>query len=356
MLSFGFLTLNKNIERKYYTEVAKRALTTTTEVFCFSPADIDPNTELVNGEIFNSINCNWERASFPIPNYLYDRCFYATEEQFRKYSPIVNWLKKRRNTTFIGYGLPNKWEIYKILSEHPILNYYVPHSIIATEPSHILKFLKKYQKVLLKPINGSQGKGIVALSLKEGRKIELQTHINKQIIRKDYSNKLLLSNWLKKLITTHSYLVQPLLNLQDHDHQCFDIRVLVQKNKPDQWIEIGRGIRKGQPGFLISNLHSGGTVHSFKKWLKTYNHHERVLIKDDIKTIVSHLPTILEQNFGPLFEIGIDIGVAKDRTIWILDTNSKPGHQTILHLNEKIEDFLYKAPLAYCQHLELQRS
>lgn len=355
MLSFGFLTLNKKTEQLYFSEIAKRAAQFLIETFCFSPGDIDPKTELVHGRKYNSATAHWEDAVFPIPTYIYDRCFYPSEEILRKNVPIVNWLKNRSDIIFIGHGLPNKWNIYNALSSHSLLQYYIPKTTKVESTEDIFKALHAHKKILLKPENGSQGRGIISLEL-SGKQIELHTQRHKHLIHKIFSKKEQLSKWLQHLITTHSYLIQPFLELQDRENRPFDIRILLQKNKENNWQELGRGIRKGQQGHIISNLHGGGSVHSFTDWLASIDRNQRILLIDDINTIITHLPVALEQSFGPLFELGIDIGVAKDGTIWVLDTNSKPGHKTILETNPSIENQLYSAPLEYCKHLALQRS
>lgn len=355
MLSFGFLTLNKKTEHDYFTEIGKRGAPLDIEIFCFSPEDINPKTEYVHGKRFNSSTENWDDDIFPIPTYIYDRCFYGSEEIIKKYSPIVNWLKNRKDICFIGHGLPNKWRIHHILSSHSILKYYIPETSKAANSDEIFRALNKHKKIILKPENGSQGRGIIALTLK-GKQIELQTHRHKNIIHKIFSKKEPLNKWLKQLLASHSYLIQEYLSLVGEDMRPFDIRILLQKNKDNNWHELGRGVRKGQEGHIISNLHGGGDAHSFSEWLGSIDRNQQELLLDDIQTIITHLPETLEENFGPLFELGVDLGVAKDGSIWILDTNSKPGHKTILQTNPDIENSIYNAPLNYCKHIALQRS
>ncbi|WP_458414436.1 YheC/YheD family protein [Schinkia sp. CFF1] len=354
MLSFGFLTLNKKTELTFFSEIAKRATALAIEVFCFSPGDIDPITEHVHGKKFNPALNDWNDATFSIPTYIYDRCFYSSEADLKKYAPIVNWLKNRRDKIFIGHGLPNKWKIHNALSSHPLLKYYIPETTKAENPEDIFKALNKQKKILLKPENGSQGRGIILLMVK-GKQIELQTHRHKNLIQKIFSKKERLEGWLKQLLRAHPYLIQEYFPLMDEDTRPFDIRILMQKSKDNRWHELGRGIRKGQNGHFISNLHGGGEALDFEEWLKSVNPTQRELLLDDLHTILTQLPQVLEQNFGPLFELGIDIGFAKDGSIWILDTNSKPGHKTILQTNPGVENALYRAPLEYCRHLALQR-
>lgn len=46
-----------------------------------------------------------------------------------------------------------------------------------------------------------------------------------------------------------------------------------------------------------------------------------------MEEIFTLLPSILENSFSALFEIGVDIGITPDGSLWILDVNSKPGEK-----------------------------
>ena len=114
MISLGFVTLYPNQEKGYATELAKRAPDFGIQLFRFTPTSIEPASEMIQGEKYNTISHTWEKSLFEIPTYLYDRCFYSEDEVSKKSQPIMNWLKRRPGNLFLGQGLPSKWEIYKI--------------------------------------------------------------------------------------------------------------------------------------------------------------------------------------------------------------------------------------------------
>ncbi|MDX8363344.1 YheC/YheD family protein [Cytobacillus sp. IB215316] len=350
MKQFGFLTLLPNQERGYATEIAKHAEAFNITVYRLTPLSIDPNTELVHGEKFDLTTNTWVQDTFPIPTVLYDRCFYSQNEISTRSKPIVNWLKTRPDTIFLGYGLPNKWEIYKILNNDPILSHYIPKTEKVTSRHKVIQYLRKTKQVLLKPESGSQGRGVISLSVKD-QYIEAKTHRKEKVITKQFQHKSEFISWLTKLLTVQSYLMQPLLSLHDEKHRPFDIRILLQKNEQGHWVERGRGIRRGQQNDLISNIHGGGMYIPFKNWMDALSTNTNNIIKDELETIIDRVPQILERQFSELFELGIDIGLDQDNKIWLIDTNSKPGRSVIFQLNSNKESELFTAPLLYCQHL-----
>nr|WP_233896682.1 YheC/YheD family protein [Heyndrickxia coagulans] len=64
------------------------------------------------------------------------------------------------------------------------------------------------------------------------------------------------------------------------------------------------------------------------------------------------MPAVLEETFQPLFELGIDLLIAGDQSIWILDINSKPGRKMVSLLHPEKTGQMAEAPLAYCRHLQ----
>jgi hypothetical protein len=356
MIALGFVTLYANQERAYATEIAKRAQTYNIQFYRFTPISIDPMSEYVHGEIYNSQTDSWEKAEFEIPTFLYDRCFYGNDEHSKKCQPIMNWLKNRPDCIFLGHGLPNKWDIHNALIQDKLLSPYIPTTEQATSTTVILHTLMKIHKIILKPEKGSMGRGIVGLVLHRSYAEAIYKE-NGQLQTTQFATRGDLKNWLRETILTQAYLMQPYLPLHDENDRPFDIRILLQKDSKGKWIEQGRGIRRGFVDHIISNIDGGGEIISFEDWSERLSDNQKLLLQDNIHTLTTRLPFILEEQFSPLFELGIDVGVTKDGALWLLDTNSKPGRKVLLQTSsdEKKED-LYTAPLQYCFYLHSQLS
>ncbi|MEH7305811.1 YheC/YheD family endospore coat-associated protein [Neobacillus drentensis] len=349
MIAFGLMTVSMESEQSYLNDIANLAESCGVECYRFIPTNINPLTLKVKGKKFISQTKSWVDNEFPIPAIVYDRCFYGDDDHSKQCIPIVSWLKARPDITFLGYGLPNKLELYEVLNS-TVLSAYLPMTQAACNPANVLNELTANKRIVLKPINGSQGNGIYYLK-KNNKSFHVKTEKHKNIISRIFPNETKLIKWLQPLISKRPYLLQPYLELSNEELQPFDLRILLQKKMDGNWGEMGRGIRTGSTGGILSNLSAGGSILPYSDWSSSLLPSKKEYLNQELEYILSNLPPILENAFLPLFEIGIDIGIAKNGSIWILDINSKPGRKVILHTQPDIKRILNLAPLLYAKHL-----
>lgn len=310
------------------------------EVFRFHPKQWNPISNEVSGEVFNHRLNEWEACIFPLPDYIYDRCYYANEEHLSDFA-IVKQLKKK--TQFLSTGLPNKWAVFKAIHQDPTLSPFVLETNEIKSIEDVLSQLETNKRLVLKPKFGSQGKGILFLSMSGCHHIVVKTHIRGELKTGRFTKERF-AKWLTGFDLTEKYLSQPFLQLTNSSNEPFDVRILIQKKADGNWQETGRGIRLGKKGNLVSNVHNGGVTKPFL--IPDHQEHE---ILDQLNRIITTLPIILDQHFGPLFELGIDIGIDQTGTCWLLEANSKPGYRTIIETTESTD--IYVNPLRYCLYL-----
>lgn len=349
MISFGMMSLNLNSELPYFTEIARRANPQVFTCFRFAPTKIHPLTQMAMGERFEHEKDRWVKAEFPIPEILYDRCFYTDDLASKQTMAIVKWLKSRSDITFLGNGLPNKWAIYEVLSLSPLAPY-IPKTLRATGGKMVTAQLKELKKAILKPAFGSGGAGIYSIE-KQGTNYVVSADQGVQLTEKAFHSTSETEDWLNRLFSKREYLIQPYLELADSQNCPFDIRVLLQKDNTGNWALRGKGIRRGTKDGILSNLNAGGEILPFEEYVNSLNFKSKKFILHELEEILSRLPGILEASFPRLFELGVDIGVSKDNALWVLDTNSKPGRKVIAATNPELKDTLYKAPLEYASLL-----
>lgn len=345
MERFGIMTLNEQSENNYFTEIAKRGSVLGIVCYRFIPSNIDPITHEVSGSIFDSNLNQWKHGTFAIPNVLYDRCFYSEDTHSKQCKSIVSWLKNRQDVFFLGYGLPNKLELYNVLKQSP-LSPYLPSTKLITNSSNVIEELSNYQRIVLKPINGSQGNGIFYIQFGTSS-IKVKTYNRNSHIQKEFHDEKTFLYWIEQLINKKEYLLQPYLELTNENDEPFDVRILLQKSDAENWSEQGRGLRIGHPDGILSNLSAGGRIEGFNIWKNRLSFMQREFIETEIEDILLKVPHVLEETFLPLFELGLDIGITKFGSIWILDINSKPGRKVILETNKENIDRLYNAPILY---------
>lgn len=342
----GIVVLNMEQERDYFNQLGIHSQKYDFNLYLFTPDAINFTTKNVTGKKYSSEN-TWTDEIFKLPEFIYDRCFYPSLKFRMQYLPLIQSLKQILSSTFIGHGLPGKLAVYHALSEEPKLHNYLPITEQLTTIKQIHEYLHIYPEIIIKPIFGSQGKEIQKIKISENH-IQTSTNGIKNII---FDNQEQFEEWISSYIQKGTYIIQPYLSLQVDD-QPFDIRILLQKDGKGKWVEQGRGIRVGMTSTLISNLHAGGEVFEYNSWMNKKFKEKRLEIDQSVDQLVKILPRILEKNYPPLFELGIDIGVDQVGHVWILEANSKPGYQVLETLKNHR---MYEAPLLYCLYLTSSR-
>lgn len=353
MISLGFMTLDLHNEHSYFTEIAKRAHNHHIICYRFIPSKINPITEIIEGEIYDANNYRWTKKSFYLPDVLYDRCFYGDDFHSKQCKAIINWIKGKENIQFLGFGFPNKLELYEVLYQSK-LSAYLPKTVSIVSTQTVDSYVKELNKIIIKPIDGAQGNGVYLIE-KENINIIVKTDKEKKQVSRTFSKHSTYLSWLERVLSKREYLLQPFLSLQNENNQPFDIRSLLQRDQHGNWITVGKGIREGRKDGIVSNLSLGGTVIPFEAWSKGINEPTRNFVIEEIEDILQNLPPILENHFSPLFELGVDIGVARDGSVWILDINSKPGRKVLLLSDPELKEYLYESPLLYTKWLMERR-
>lgn len=346
MHSLGIMTNDSSKEKPYFTGIAREAKKEEIQVFRFSPQNIDTDAGIIKGERYRP--GRWEACEFRAPDYVYDRCFHGVVRQNSAVKEKIAWLKK--HSPFLGYGLPGKWDIYQALKKDPFLQAFLPYTERLKDAKQADSLLAEYPKLLLKPEFGARGTGIFLLE-RNGVTISAALEKNGKTYTRTFSSPADSKRWLQRLLKKYSYLAQPFLELVNSLNEPFDIRILLQKDGQNQWAERGRGIRSGKQDGITANLATGGQAFSFESYVNTLPAARTRSLEPFLERISTKVPAVLEEAFGRLFELGVDLGFDKDGKIWILDVNSKPGRKTIERLYPEQTAVLYKAPAAYCKYL-----
>jgi glutathione synthase/RimK-type ligase-like ATP-grasp enzyme len=351
LTSLGIIVLNIAQEQHYFTSLGEMAHSYNIKLYRFKPESIDFSIECITGESYDR-NRGWVHAAFPFPDYIYDRCFYRSNEEVKFYQPVMKKVKSNRHSTFIGNGLPNKWKVHEALASDREMTAFLPKTLKIESVQQLKTHLEHAEfttPVLLKPVHGSQGNGIVRINSYHDH-VSAQVNMQGKMKQMQFQSKSSFFKWIQRYIKTRNVLIQPFLTLQNDEGRPFDIRILLQKDHKGDWVERGRGTRVGKRDTFISNLHSGGQIEDYDNWMNTHFSLKRIDIEHKIRHILSRTPQLLEQQFQPLFELGMDIGVDREGKVWIIEVNSKPGHQVVLNTKHYGNE-IYNAPFQYCLYL-----
>lgn len=294
-------------------------------VFVFSPLYVDYKTSTVQGRRYQA--SAWINDTFALPDLIYDRAFFNNLQQYQEHLSAIRHLQEFKKIPYLGRTLKGKWIVHKVLIKHPPLAIHLPHTKRLKQLSDLFRWLKEHTSVVLKPESGSQGKGVLIITNTGADKYSIRgrNRLNESISL-HFTTPFTLQQWLLDFVGKRPYLLQQYLSLQTDQGNAYDIRVLMQKDSRGLWTQTGMAARIGQSNSITSNLHGGGKSAPVDSILaKQFGSIRAKAIIVTINQLSSLIPPYLEQHFGRLAELGLDIGIDQAGAVWVIEVNSKPG-------------------------------
>jgi hypothetical protein len=295
-------------------------------VFVFAAHWLDSWTKSISGYRYDQKLQTWQRGTFPLPDLIYDRSFCSTAAQYSRHRDAICELLRLKPIPFLSRGGPGKWEVAVALRRHNELLPHLPETSQYQGVTPLLKKLVLAGELILKPNDGSKGKGVVKVQVgPDGYRIRGRSRDN-ELIDRTFQKVKPFQNVLGQLTSGRRYLVQPYLALTSKQGEAFDIRSLMQKNEHGCWMLTGMAVRIGTLGSLTSNLDGGGRAEPLLPFLVAqFGNNKSSWIESELVRLSRAIPLFMEQHFGRFAELGIDFGVDRSGAIWILEVNSKPG-------------------------------
>lgn len=339
----------------FYRHLSMLGAASGLSVFVFSPNGVDWEQNAVSGYVYDDRTGAWRNGRFPLPDLVYDRCFFSNRRQYKEYREQMRRFRACRPVTILGYGLKGKWDVHQMLSQEKELRPYLPETVPLTGKACIAAWFQNRHDACLKPQAGSHGKGVLhahcnrstGLYMVKGRDSRNRT------VHRAFDSFLQFSQWIEQFTAGRKYLVQRYLKLTTAEGDAFDIRSLVQKDAAGHWQLTGMAVRRGQNGSFTSNLHGGGTVEEVNPFLmRQFGEGKAAAIAAELELLSHKLPLALERRHGRLAELGLDLGVDAEGRIWVLEANSKPGRSVFAKIhNKKAWHNALANPIRYARYM-----
>ncbi|MDT9719087.1 YheC/YheD family protein [Paenibacillus sp. ClWae2A] len=335
----------RSVYRRMILEGRKRGL----DIYVFTPADVHPGGKQIEAMVFHE-GKGWSREWRSFPDLIFDRCRIQRNRRFQQ---LLAFREKYGHLLFLNRPLRNKWTIHQTLLQKANFREHLPETALFQDMSDVNRMLKVSSLVYLKPINGTGGRGILRIerSNNEANTVLVQGRDQKRRIitpRKVHLSRLgsLLQHWNMK----DKYLVQKGIQLQLPNGRVHDYRMLVQKNGEGQWELTGCAGRMGAEKSVTSNLHGGGQAIAMdrlmKQWIEDDDLREEINMTAEKFGI--DVASFLEDTYGDLCELALDLAIDRSGRIYLLEVNPKPAREVFARIGER--DIYYKAitqPLEY---------
>ena len=130
-------------------------------VIVFSPDHIHWHTASIVGYIYKPQLNRWQKVMCPLPDLIYDRCFFTDKRAYLAYRAQVRQLTKRKRIKFLGHGLRGKWHVTQLLSTDELIAPYLPPTEKMLGQVTMKHWFHDHKELFLKPQGGSHGKGVL---------------------------------------------------------------------------------------------------------------------------------------------------------------------------------------------------
>lgn len=314
-------------EPLFYHALSLAAKALGIDAFVFTASDYDVRTGILTG--YRLENNHWKRQFVPLPDIVYDRCFFRSFTERRQHYAAMADMRSRKPYQWLNGKLPSKLQVYEALSGKRELLPYLPVTELYRSADQLSRMIAQYPEgIVMKPAAGMQGRGVVHVKRAAKDSAVAIAGSSRQLrpFALKFDDLPAATTWIERFVKRSAFVIQPYLQLAGSDGRPFDIRVLMQKDKDGRWRPSGSAARLGQVGSVASNLHGGGDAAPAVALLAAKLGEakaERLL--EEIHTICRYTTKYLERCFGRFAELAFDFGVEPDGKLWLLEVNSKPG-------------------------------
>ncbi|MGG6313056.1 YheC/YheD family protein [Paenibacillus macerans] len=313
----------RHIYQKMITEGQKIGL----DVFVFTPMDVSDKKNLIYALVYDPQHRKWYRKWRNFPNLIFDRCRIQRSKRFEQ---LLRFRARYGHLAFLNRPLRNKWTIYQTLSHKARFRANLPETVLFQNSGDAFRLLKKHSTIYVKPINGTGGRGILRVERLDGDMFLIQgRRQNRSIVAPRKIHKSRLGAFLLGWKGSGRFIAQQGIQIKLPSGRVHDYRMLVQKNGQGKWEMTGCAGRVGPPRSVTSNLHGGGHAVAMNTLLKQWipGEERRQDVRKAAERLSLEVAAYLEETFGALCELALDLAINRHGHIYLLEVNPKPARE-----------------------------
>ncbi len=292
-----------------------------------------------------------EWVEVPVPPVIYDQIATRRYENEPHVVLIREYL--RTHATVFNDGFFDKWQVQSWLSTEKALAGFLPDTTLLDGSKTLTRFLYAHNTVFVKPIHGSLGIGIIKLVHEEGKILAILRTRTGHVKQRSFSHARAVYQFYRKRWLRNPHVLQEGLSLLTVDDRPVDIRVLLQKDRKGRWRKTKVYLRVAAIGEFTSNLTTGGLAIPLSTLVLIEQGLSLSRLERQIRLLATLIPVTLERASGRLLgELGIDLGVAQNGRLSIIEVNSKPwkAPETV-HGSTQLVELSFLRPVRFAIHL-----
>lgn len=292
-------------------------------VLALAADSFDQAKQEAHGYLYNPETDEWEAGTYGYPACLFKRTGVSTALRTHLQTVLGG-------RVFNDYMF-DKWEMHRWLSQFSALIPHLPDTRLYGEFRDLAQMLTRHGSLIIKPVRGSQGLGVVQVRPVEGgyQVRAVQDGAVQELVRGSLSE---LEGYFEGSNAARGCLLQQAVELLEVDQQKIDFRSLVVKEGTGRWRSMAVIARMGVKGSIVSNVSRGGRAELAQHTLKN-----RLGLSDDqVFAAIQEMERVsllaargIEESGVHAGNFGLDLAFDRDHRLWILEINNIDPNHTI---------------------------
>ena len=282
--------------------------------FCyFTARNINFSKRSIKGKYYEA--GSWKEKIFPFPDVIINASSQDTPKQ------ELAEMKLKEIVPFTNFPVGTKTAVYRrIIEGECFRDHVIPYRFVRSNDD-VYDFIKLYGKVILKPIRGHHGNNVISIEEKRDLYIVHEKTKIREYLPFEFDE------YLNKLRSKKRILVQKFINCRLRTGEPYDFRMHLQKNRQGRWVVTIIFPRVASMNKVITNLSQGSQMIELPRFLINEFGNEakniEKMLHDFSLNFIVHFESLYPYHFD---ELALDVGLDKDRKIWIYEVNWRPGH------------------------------
>jgi glutathione synthase/RimK-type ligase-like ATP-grasp enzyme len=209
---------------------------------------------------------------------------------------------------------------------------------------NLRELIATYGDVILKPLGGSRGTGVIRVSSKGNHDYQIHSENKKTVVHGLEAA----YGYAKRKTGGRTYIAQRRIPLATVDDRPFDIRAIVQRKRHSKkWKVTGKVAKVAGRGYIVTNItRSKGRLMGVKTAVETSSlrgHSSASLISSVDRTAILTAER-LRRIYPHQRMYGMDLGLDRNGHVWVIEANRKP---MLSHFRKLHDKTMYRRIMRY---------
>lgn len=319
-------------------------------LYFFSLREVKLKEQKITGCYWHKTNRIWFRQDFPFPDVLYIKC--KMENKYTQTFTELCSILTKNNGELITHDRFDKWRLYQIMNQDPVMKSYLPVTKTAQQRDDIKKMLKRYKVVYLKSHVGRKGENVIRVELLPDGGYRYSYYRDGLLTVRSIVGYPSLLKIVNKFFQGKQFMIQQGIELLKFNNKLIDMRAELQRNGNGSLDIVGISVRYGKPGSPITTHGEAFAFDDFFVRNMGYSKRQLETFRFVVQNFLFSVYEYIDNHYGRYAEIGIDFAIDINKNIWFIEANSQSTKVSLIKAYGKKALYrYYKNILEYARYL-----